>query len=446
MGSAAIRTSRRSFRGRTGCSARARPARRRADAATSARGCGTARWPTTSFRCAATSSVAQWEPGAGPLRLRARRGRRRARDPRGPGPCRHHRAGALPLPIVGEKVLRLEERLGYTHKGIERRFEALSLADGSARRARLRRFDRGVRVGLCAGAEALAGIEAPPRARGCARCARARAHREPPRRPGRARQRRGFGFALAQFMRLKEDGLRATRGLRPSLLMDCIVPGGVARRPRRDGSRAHRDAGARSPREVARCATSSTSTRGCRTASRPRARDPRARAQARATGLAGRASGQAFDLRGDLPVRALRRARACARFVAHCGRCRGAGRGALRRAAGSLRLIDAIVERDCPRATSRRRLPAPRDGLGVGWIEGWRGPVLVALEAGRTADPPLPCARSLVAELAGARARGDRQHRSRLPAHQQELQPDLLRARPVTLMIQILQKIARPAS
>ncbi len=61
--------------------------------------------------------------------------------------------GHFRFQIVGEKVLRLEERLGYTHKGIEKRFEALTLARGpSPRGPRLRRQHRRVRVGLRAGA------------------------------------------------------------------------------------------------------------------------------------------------------------------------------------------------------------------------------------------------------------------------------------------------------
>src|SRR6185503_15699184 len=31
--------------------------------------------------------------------------------------------------VVGEKVLRLEERLGYVHKGIEKRFESMAIVD-----------------------------------------------------------------------------------------------------------------------------------------------------------------------------------------------------------------------------------------------------------------------------------------------------------------------------
>src|SRR5258708_7559711 len=38
--------------------------------------------------------------------------------------------GHFRFSVVGEKVLRLEERLGYVHKGIERRFTEFSLLDG----------------------------------------------------------------------------------------------------------------------------------------------------------------------------------------------------------------------------------------------------------------------------------------------------------------------------
>lgn len=40
--------------------------------------------------------------------------------------------------VVGEKVLRLEQWLGYAHKGIEKRFEQLTLIDGQLRKRRVR--------------------------------------------------------------------------------------------------------------------------------------------------------------------------------------------------------------------------------------------------------------------------------------------------------------------
>ena len=48
----------------------------------------------------------------------------------------------------------------------------------------------------------------------------------------------------------------------------------------------------------------------------------------------------------------------------------------------SLRLI-GLIARAMPRGDGRVALPVARPGaFGVGWIEGWRGEVFVALEAG----------------------------------------------------------------
>jgi len=45
--------------------------------------------------------------------------------------------GHFRFSVVGEKVLRLEERLGYAHKGIERRFSELGLLEGHRLAARV---------------------------------------------------------------------------------------------------------------------------------------------------------------------------------------------------------------------------------------------------------------------------------------------------------------------
>ena len=98
----------------------------------------------------------------------------------------------------------------------------------------------------------------------------------------------------------------------------------------------------------------------------------------------------------------------------------------------SLRLIRALCA-GLPAGAVRTELPAPAGApVGAGWVEGWRGEVLVRWRLGadgRIRALPLP--RPVVAELAGARARGDRQHRSGLPAHQQVLQPELFGTRPL---------------
>jgi Ni,Fe-hydrogenase III large subunit len=99
------------------------------------------------------------------------------------------------------------------------------------------------------------------------------------------------------------------------------------------------------------------------------------------TGLAGRASGQAFDLRCDLP---------CAPYtevdVAKIGCSTGdvAARVALRfdELQESARLIERLIA-GLPAGPCRESVSLPPAGSsGVGLIEGWRGPVLVALETG----------------------------------------------------------------
>jgi Ni,Fe-hydrogenase III large subunit len=107
---------------------------------------------------------------------------------------------------------------------------------------------------------------------------------------------------------------------------------------------------------------------------------PELAAQLGLTGLAGRASGQARDLRVDLP---------CAPYaelgVRRAGDMRGdvAARVAVRfdEIFESLRLIRDIA-RHLPSGEVCRDLPdVAATGFGIGWIEGWRGEVLVALEA-----------------------------------------------------------------
>ena len=123
--------------------------------------------------------------------------------------------GHFRFSIVGEKVLRLEERLGYKHKGIEKRFESMTLEEGARLAGRVsRRLARSPMPGPTPWrSKASTGTQPPARARCAARAAaRARAHRQPPRRPGLSRQRRArWRSASSQFWRLKEDVLRAER-------------------------------------------------------------------------------------------------------------------------------------------------------------------------------------------------------------------------------------------
>ncbi len=75
--------------------------------------------PKASARCADASGGGrrQTAPRCHRLRVRSRRGRRRARDRGRPGARRHHRAGHFRFSVVGEKVLRLEAAPGLHAQG-----------------------------------------------------------------------------------------------------------------------------------------------------------------------------------------------------------------------------------------------------------------------------------------------------------------------------------------
>ena len=131
--------------------------------------------------------------GAGPrLPLRARRRRRRARDRRRPGACRHHRAGPLPLFRGRRKGAAAGGAAGLHPQGHGAALHPAAAAGGlSPGRAGLRRFHRGLCLGLLHGAGIGRRLR-DPATRAVAACAAAgaRAGRQPPGRPGRAGQRR----------------------------------------------------------------------------------------------------------------------------------------------------------------------------------------------------------------------------------------------------------------
>ena len=131
---------------------------------------------------------------------------------------------------MGESTLRLEERLGWKHKGIERRFVGMGLAEGAKLAGRVS-GDSTVSYGWAysQAAEAIAGVTPPPRA------VWLRALLLERERIANHLGDLGYlgndvalAFGLAQFMRLKEDWVRLNATLfGHRLLMDRIVPGGV---------------------------------------------------------------------------------------------------------------------------------------------------------------------------------------------------------------------------
>ena len=139
--------------------------------------------------------------------------------------------GHFRFSVVGERVLRLEQRLGYKHKGIEKRFEQMSLGDAIRLAGRV----SGDSTVAYAWAYAMA-LESVCGTSPSDRALRLRAlllERERIANHlgdlGYLGNDGGLAFGLAQFSRLKEDVLRLnSRLFGHRFLMDRIVPGGVA--------------------------------------------------------------------------------------------------------------------------------------------------------------------------------------------------------------------------
>ena len=293
--------------------------------------------------------------------------------------------GHFRFSIVGERVLRLEERLGYTHKGIEKRFEALSIGEGGRLAGRI---SGDTTLGF-----AWAYAMAVEQASGCT----------PPRRAlwlralllererlanhlgdlGSLGNDGGLAFGLAQFSRLKEDVLRLNQRLfGHRYLMDRVVPGGVDADLEAAGAAALRAEAEALESEVAGLKAIYYDHAGlqdrcihCGVLA------PRTAAALGVVGLAARASGIAIDARAypgfapydELGVRvsAHRNGDVAARIVVRFDEI-----------AESLRLQRAIVDR-LPPGDLRAPLAEPQPGAcGIGWVEGWRGEIFVALEAG----------------------------------------------------------------
>ncbi|CAG0967315.1 partial hydrogenase, group IVf, partial [Rhodocyclaceae bacterium] len=139
--------------------------------------------------------------------------------------------GHFRFSVIGEKVLRLEQRLGYQHKGVERRFIGMDVAQGACLVGRISGDSTCAYAWAYAVAvESAAGIEVPQRALALRALMLERErianHLGD---LGALGNDAALAFGLTQFMRLKEDWLRMSdRLFGHRFMMDRIVPGGVS--------------------------------------------------------------------------------------------------------------------------------------------------------------------------------------------------------------------------
>jgi Ni,Fe-hydrogenase III large subunit/Ni,Fe-hydrogenase III component G len=347
-------------------------------------------WPVDQFplRRDFTPS-ATWEPGQEEYDFVKVEGEGVHEIPVGPVHAGIIEPGHFRFQVVGEKVLRLEERLGFTHKGIEKRFEALPIIDGGKLAGRVSGDSTVAYAWAYAQAvEAIAEVMPPARAAWlralCLERERLANHLGD---LGAIGNDGGFAFGLAQFSRLREDVLRANAAaFGHRLLMDVVVPGGVSRDIGFEHVHAIHDEADRVAREVLELRGIYDEHAGLQDRFRTCGRvPPELAARLGLLGLAGRASGQARDLRCDFPWPPydLLQVRMAVQTAGDVW-----ARVAVRfdEALESTRLISIITAALLDPATSgavhTRLVHISADRFTIGYVEGWRGPVLVALESG----------------------------------------------------------------
>jgi Ni,Fe-hydrogenase III large subunit len=280
---------------------------------------------------------------------------------------------------VGEQVLNLEERLGYVHKGIEKIAEGRD-PDSLARLAG--RVSGDTTVGhawaACMAMERAAGVEAPERG---LRLRGILAERE------RIANHLGdigamcndvaFAFANYQFTRLKELWLRNNRAwFGHRLLMDVIVPGGVARDLSTEAEFTMTEEANRLRRELDQLRPILEDNASLQ--DRLTAAGVLPEATARALGCLGyvaRASGVDFDLRRDAayaPYTLVEVRKICYRDGDVAARLKVR----YDEIYASLDLIGQLLERLREGAIRAAWKTPAEGGEGLGLVEGWRGEIL----------------------------------------------------------------------
>jgi Ni,Fe-hydrogenase III large subunit/Ni,Fe-hydrogenase III component G len=291
--------------------------------------------------------------------------------------------GHFRFSVVGERTLRLEERLGYTHKGVEKRFESLALQQGVRLAGRVSGDSTVAYAWAYAmAAECVAAVTPPDRALWLRALLLERE---------RVANHLGdlgylgndvaLSFGFTQFWILKEQMLRNNAALfGHRYLMDKIIPGGVAADLAESGKQALRDECAMLEREVRLLRSIYDEHAGVQDRFIGAGRvAPKLAAQLGLCGLAGRASSQAWDARVQFPcapydkldvqMATYRNGDVAARVIVRFDEV-----------FESLRLQRDILS-NLPHegALSVPLEELPAGGFGVGMVEGWRGEVLVGI-------------------------------------------------------------------
>lgn len=293
--------------------------------------------------------------------------------------------GHFRFSIIGDKVLKLEERMGYTHKGIEKRFEGMDINTGAKLAGRVSGDSHCAYAwAYCMAVEAAAAADVPDRALWLRalflELERIANHLGD---LGYLANDVALTFGFMQFWRLKEDLLRLSGKLfGHRYLFDRIVPGGMAVDLTGVGTSELLAWAAGVEKEVRELKAIYDEHAGLQDRfANTGIVKPDMAAHLGLTGLAGRASAQAWDARAQFPQRpydqlevnmATHRqgdvlARAEVRFA---------------EVYESLRLIREILKHLPAGQIHAPLMPVRSACEGLGWVEGWRGQVMVALRIG----------------------------------------------------------------
>jgi Ni,Fe-hydrogenase III large subunit/Ni,Fe-hydrogenase III component G len=293
--------------------------------------------------------------------------------------------GHFRFSIIGDRILKLEQRLGYTHQGVEKRFEGLDLATGAKLAGRVSGDTHTAFTwAYCMAVEQALGAQVPARAlwlRGLfLEIERVANHLGD---LGYLGNDVALTFGFMQFWRLKEDWLRLCGELfGHRYLFDRILPGGVAADLDEAGRRRLADLSHRIEGEVRelKAVYDEHATLQDRFAHTGIVK-PDLAARLGLTGLAGRASAQAWDARAQFPQAPYDQLEVNM-ATARKGDVLARAEVRFAEVFESLRLIRDILER-LPGGDLSAPLPsADRVCQGLGWVEGWRGEVLVAVRIG----------------------------------------------------------------
>ena len=291
--------------------------------------------------------------------------------------------GHFRFSVIGERVLRLEERFGYTHKGIEKRFESLSLQQGAKLVGRVSGDSTVAYAWAYAmAAESIAGVTPPDRALWLRALLLERE---------RVANHLGdlgylgsdvaLAFGFAQFWILKEQMLRTNAALfGHRYLMDSIMPGGVAVDVTAEAKRVIAEECELLEREAATLRGIYEEHAGVQDRYIGAGRiEPKLAAQLGLCGMAGRASAQAWDARVqfacapydklDVRMATYRNGDVAARVIVRFDEL-----------FESLRLVRQILVNLVHEEEATPSLEKlPPNGFGIGLVEGWRGEVMVAI-------------------------------------------------------------------